>query len=189
VHYPRRPKGQITVARGPLGERSYAVPFDDHVKLRVQLSRPGYLYLLGFNANGSEQLFWPPQTSEAPARLSALEYPAGQAAVLTLDDEPRGGVQAFAVVAGLEPLPAYSQWKTRRPPVTWRRLGVGDRAEMVWRGNGQWLDELFPGGLRAKQEVLGELQTLAELGPALRQCPGVAEVSLLAFPVWPKAIR
>jgi serine/threonine protein kinase len=185
-HYARQPKGELVVPRGVLGEQTWAVHFRDQVRLHVELGRPAYLYLLEFNAAGSEQPLWPENDQEAPALVTGeLNCPAEAGKGLTLDDEPRGGVQAFAVVASTEPLPPYKTWKAQRPALAWRRLEVSGEEEVVWKGNGQWLDEWSPRGVRSRKEELGGIGVIEQLGRSLRQAPGVAEVRLVAFPVRP----
>jgi hypothetical protein len=187
-HYARQAGSKLVVPRGLLGEKAFAVRFNDQVRLEVELSRKAYLYLLAFNADGKEQLLWPEQGP--PPALSRLKFPNDGGNGWTLDDEPQGGVQAFVVVASADPLPAFADWKKGRPPPSWERLPVTGEEELVWCGNGQWLDEISPGGTRrGKEEELGGVGRLIRLARTLRQAPGVADVSLLACPVWPKAAR
>jgi tRNA A-37 threonylcarbamoyl transferase component Bud32 len=185
-HYARAVGGGLNQPRGVLGEKSYAVPWNDLVQLHVELSRPAPLYLLAFYANGKQELLWPEKEEQTPRPLPRLDYPTEEDGAIPLNDEPRGGVQAFVLVVGKGSLPAYASWRKNQSALTWQRIPVAGQEELVWRGNGQWLDELFPGGVRAKKETLAGVGSLRRLARLLRQSPGVAEVSLLAFPVWPR---
>ncbi len=185
THYARQPDGKLVLRRGLLGERSFAVRCNDQVRLHVELGRPAPLYLLEFDAAGHEKLLWPEKETEPPPARARLNYPVEEDNGWTLDDEPRGGLQVFAVVIGEGPLPAYVRWKARRPALSWERIAVSGREEVVWRGNGRSLADYFPAN-RGKKEDLGAQGTLSRLARALRQAPGVAEVSLVAFPVWPR---
>jgi hypothetical protein len=99
-------------------------------------------------------------------------------------------VQAFVVVASADALPGFAEWKKGRPLPSWERLSVTGKEELVWCGNGQWLDEISPGGTRrGREEELGGVGVLFRLARTLRQAPGVADVSLVACPVWPKGAR
>jgi serine/threonine protein kinase len=187
IHYQRLPVGQQQ--RGTLGKESFAVRFNDLVRLRVGLSRPAYLYLLAFNANGKDQLLWPDRDARPPLQPT-LEYPPGAGTALALNDEPDGGIQAFAVVASAEQLPTYAQWK-ERPPTAWERIAVEGRPEVVWWGNGQWLDEATPGRSRSRADLerLAGLAVLEGLGQSLRKAPAVADFFVVAFPVWPRGVK
>jgi hypothetical protein len=44
---------------GTIGTDVFEVPFGGRVTVDVELSEPGYAYLLTLNANGKEQLLWP----------------------------------------------------------------------------------------------------------------------------------
>jgi hypothetical protein len=67
---------------------------------------------------------------------------------------------------------------------------VTGKEALVWSGNGQWLDEISPGGTRrGKEEELGGVGVLSRLARTLRQAPGVADMSLLACPVQPQGAR
>ncbi len=185
-HYVRQPGRRVPLFKGIIGDQAFVVPFNDPVRLRVELSQPAYLYLLAFNADGVEQLLWPEQTQTPPPQLQDLDFPTERGDGWVLNDEPMGGMQAFAVVVSSDPLPAYADWKDRRPTVPWRRIETAGVKDLVWKGNGQWLDEVSPGGVRdarGSKEKLGGIGELYDLGQALRQAPGVADVSLLAFPV------
>jgi serine/threonine-protein kinase len=187
-HYARQAGSPLVVPRGVLGEKSFAVRFNDQVRLEVALNQKAYLYLLAFNADGKEQLLWPQQGP--PPALSRLDFPTDGGNAWTLDDEPQGGLQAFVVVASARALPAYAEWTKGRPPRAWQRLPVTGKEELVWCGNGQWLDEISPGGVRrGREEELGGVGMLLRLARPLRQSPGVDDVSLVACPVWPQGTR
>src|SRR5262249_12704393 len=116
--------------RGRIGHDSFGVAFNDAVKVEVKLTRPAYLYLVAFNADGSEQLLWPgPQ--DRPAARDQLTFPVREDRWFFLDDNPRGGMQAFAVLASNRRLPAYAEWQAARG----RRPGGGSSRGQVCGGS------------------------------------------------------
>jgi hypothetical protein len=124
---------KTTENHGEIGKDSFEPRFDDAVQVEVALSTAGYLYLLALNPNGKEQLLWPENARQAPARVPHLIWPprqpSGKERGFYLDDEPRGGLQALALVVAREPLPAYEEWRGRRKPEVWEKLPGG---EGVW---------------------------------------------------------
>jgi hypothetical protein len=63
------------------------------------------------------------------------------------------------------------------------------REAVVWRGDGEQLQPVLPGG-RDERGTVGELKGIApfvEVCQRLRAAPGVDAVSALAFPVLPQA--
>src|SRR5262249_24925716 len=73
--------GGKEVRGGPIGLRLFETRVGDGVTLDVDLSQPGYCYVLAFNFDGQEQLLWPVdekgKASDAvkPPRLKRLRYP------------------------------------------------------------------------------------------------------------------
>jgi hypothetical protein len=177
---------------GVIGTAVSEVPFDAKVTVGVELSEPGYAYLLALNANGTEQLLWPvnaagkPDETVAPPRQQSFRYPARKAAagkdvVFRLDDEPRGGLQAFAAVASRQPLPAYGEWQKQHGKAAWRRL----TAEGVWCADRTGTHPVLEGQVlvRGKEEEVPGTPPLEEVVRSL----GEAEaVTLWAFPVGSK---
>jgi hypothetical protein len=181
-----------TVPVGVLGTDVFEVPFGGRVTVDVELSEPGYAYLLALNANGEEQLLWPvngagkPDDIVAPPRRQSFRCPArkaaaGKAVLFRLDDEPRGGLQAFAVMAARRPLPAYRERRERHGKAGWRRLS----AEGVW-----WADRTGTHPVLAGQGVVRGSEEEVEGVPPLQevvQALGRAEaVAVWAFPVGKK---
>jgi serine/threonine protein kinase len=146
LHHARTPDGKRARTR-VLGEKSFVTIFGDAVTLSVEFSRPACFYLVAFNANGKEQLLWPaddnnrPLPATRPAQLSRLRFPLGGKR-FTLNDEPNGGVQVFAVLASRRPLPGYAEWARQRGPVAW---GRHKPIEEVWLANEEEVREAAPG--------------------------------------------
>jgi hypothetical protein len=181
-----------TVPVGVLGTDVFEVPFDGRVTVDVELSEPGHAYLLALNADGREQLLWPvnaagkPDRTVAPPRRQSFRYPArkaarGKAFVFRLDDEPEGGLQAFAVVASRRPLPAYEERKKQHGKAAWRRL----RAEGVWCADRTGTHPVLGGKveLRGREEEVAGMPPLEEVVKSLGR--GEA-VMVWAFPVGKK---
>ncbi len=129
--------GKEEEPRGRIGEKSFTAHVGDGVTLAVELSGPGYLYLVGFNFDGKEQLLWPvdaqgePSDAVRPPQGDRVRYPAGGAR-LGLDDDYKGGLQAYVVVASAEPLPEYRAWRAGRTGVNWKALPAG---KAVWEAD------------------------------------------------------
>jgi hypothetical protein len=177
-------QGGLAEARGDVGVDSIRLGFGDQVVVRAELSAPASCYLLALNADGQVQLCWPADKKAAPEARQELRFPkSGDGA--DLNDEPRGGVQGFVLVAARQPLPPYAEWRQGLPELAWQRLAVPRPA--VWRGDGEELEEVRPGG--SERLGISELKGIGPLGQTLRQlrqAPGVDAVAGLAFVVGPK---
>jgi hypothetical protein len=172
-------------ARGELGSQSYATQFGDSVQIKAKLSEPAYLYLVALNPDGKLQLCWPADKQTAPQRSDQLTYPeAGKA--FTLDDEPRGGLQAFVVLASRQPLPEFAKWETKVADLGWRRVPAS--TGVVWHGDGKQLDPLVPGMGQQRGSVteLPGVGPLAEVVRRLRAGPNIDAAAVWAFAVEPK---
>jgi hypothetical protein len=169
----------------------FTLPFNAHVFAQVELTAPAHAFLIAFNADGKAELRWPvngqgkPDEGVPPPRVRRLKDPdrigpAGRPVAFILDDEPRGGLQAFALVLSEESLPAYAEWKKGRDLGTWRRL-VGFRNPFVADQKGTY--PVLPGrGLvRGREGELGGGPDLRPLCRALAE--GVDAVEVLAVPV------
>jgi hypothetical protein len=183
-----------TVPVGVIGKDVFEVPFGGRVTVDVSLSAPGFAYLLALNANGKEQLLWPvndagkPDARVAPPLLQKFRYPArkgekGRSVVFRLDDEPKGGLQGFAVVASRESLPSWREWEKQHGKAAWRRV----TAEGVWCADGRGTHPVLAGqvvrGKRGEEEEVEGAPPLAEVVESL----GRAEaVTVWAFPVGKK---
>jgi hypothetical protein len=195
LHYERQ--GGADVLTGPIGGKSMEALVDDRVVVQAELSSPGYCYVIGFNFDGKDQLLWPrndrrADPSLAPPRLERVQCPPPPAAgqkqrALRLDDDPRGGLQAYLVVASREPLPAYEEWQRGRAGQSpWRRLPASPG---VWRSDGEALDAVQAGEVRVRaSEVELEGQPpLVQLSRWARG-PGLT-VEAVAFPVYRREKR
>ena len=184
---------------GPIGGESMEALVDDRVVVQVKLSSPGYCYVIGYNFDGKEQLLWPRDEKRkrgnptlAPPLLERVRCPPisedGKIQpALILDDDPRGGLQAYVVVASREPLPAFAEWKAGRPGESpWNHLPPSSG---VWRSDGEVLDSVQKGDVRARaSEVELEGQPpLLQLSRWARG-PGVT-VEAMAFPVYRREKR
>jgi serine/threonine protein kinase len=175
------------VPQGPIGGKSMEVLVNDRVVVKAELSSPGYCYVIGFNFDGKEQLLWP-RNEKAPDRTIApplLERV--QCRPLELDDNVRGGLQAYIVVASGQLLPAYQEWeRSRAGACPWRYLPA--RAG-VWRSDGEVLDTVHAGEVRvrAKEVELEGQPPLLQLSRWARG--GGVTVEAVAFPVYRREKR
>jgi serine/threonine protein kinase len=180
--------------RGELGrgEGTREANFGDGVTLEVTLSEPAYAYLIAYNANDSEQLLWPvnkerrPDANVKPPRVEAFKYPDrkgpnGEPFVFVLEDEEKGGWQAFVVVASRQPLPAFADWVKKRGPVQWVK---GQPGNNVWHAREGKLS-LWPskGVQRGHEREMRGTPPLVPLVRKLRAAPGVDMAEGWAFPV------
>jgi hypothetical protein len=185
MHHAVTPDGKKSEPRGAIGEKSFRTRFGDQVTITVELSSPGYFYLVALNADGKEQLLWPtddrnePLVATAPAKRKRLVFPRG-GKQFTLNDERRGGMQAFLVLASRQPLPAYEKW-TQAGRIAWGRREPG---AAVWQADDRGVYELGAGqgAVRGSVEPLRGAPPLDELCKALR-VGGVEVVEAIAFGV------
>jgi hypothetical protein len=184
-----------------VGNESMAVGFGEDVRIEADFNEPLYAYLIEFNAKGKEQLLLPatqrrqyrPDEEARPEALRSLVFPhpgrvnftkGNKPAVWILDDEPRGGTQAFVVVASRKPLLPYAQWKRMRGEAVWVR---DPKCSGVW-GYGE--GKLFT-MLAGKRQDRGK-EGVEKGVPALEALCGsltkgdVEAVHALAFQVKPK---
>jgi serine/threonine protein kinase len=187
MHY--ETKGNEADPRGRLGQDSFATHHGDAVTLTVELSVPGYFYLIGFNFDGREQLLWPvdengdPSDRIAPPKRERLRYPSGERR-LYLDDEARSGLQAYVVAASSRPLPPYGEWKRGRGEASWRALPAG---KTVWEADARGTYEVVK-GLGADRGSIREAPGVPPLSGLCRglRGGGVETVEAKGFPVLPK---
>jgi hypothetical protein len=178
-------QGAVAVARGDIGMRSFATRYGDEVRVTAELSEPASSFLLALNPNGEVQLCWPADDQTPPGKRQRLEFP-GAAKAFRLDDEKRGGLQAFVLVASRRALPAYAAWRAGAPPLPWAYLPAP--AGVVWRGDGESLDPVLADGEdRGTVQERKGIAPLAEVAGRLRAADDVEAVAVVAFPVLPKA--
>ncbi len=181
-----------TVPVGVIGKDVMEVPFAGRVSVDVELSEPGFAYLLALNPNGTEQLRWPvnaagkPDETVEPPRQQSFRYPArkgekGKAVMFRLDDEPAGGLQAFAVVASRNPLPSYEEWKKQHGKAAWRRMS----GEGVWCADRTGTHAVLAGEVkpRGSEEVV---EGVPQLEDVVRSLGRGEAVVVWAFPVGKK---
>jgi hypothetical protein len=176
--------GKEEVPRGRIGVRSFAARVGDGVTLTVDLSREAHFYLIGFNFDGKEQLLWPtdeqgkPSDAVRPPPRPRLRYPEGNVR-LWLDDNEKGGLQAYAVAASAGPLPAYAEWRAARRGVSWQALPAG---KTVWEADGKGTYAVLEGvgADRGSLRPAPGTPPLAELCKALG---GGVTAEAIAFPV------
>jgi serine/threonine-protein kinase len=165
---------------GELGEDTYRARLNDRVEVDAELSEPAYAYLIAFNpAANSGDLEQPVPRAEAdrpPQRRDGLTPDKW----IKLDDGV--GLQAFAVVASRQPLPAYTYWRQQRPPLPWRRTPA--TSGVVWRVDGGSVEGRYEPGLsRGTEEAADDKAALRALARQLGSVPGVQAVAVVGFAV------
>jgi hypothetical protein len=160
---------------------AYRVRLKEKVELKADLSDPAYAYMLAFNPTKKpEDLveFVPKSEENQPPEKKVHWDPKTW---LTLDDGE--GLQAFAVVASRQPLPAYSQWRQRQPACPWAWAPA--KSGVVLRSVGQLpLDEAFGVGVaRTKQEPAGDIAAIEALVRWLKGLESVEAITVMSFAV------
>ncbi len=187
-------KDRPPTALGYLGRTVFQMPFNARVTVAVKLSEPCHAYLLALNPNGGKpQLLWPanaegkPDDTVVPPRQAEFDYPAPRSnkrisVFFRLNDEPKGGLQAFAVLASRRELPAYQEWVKQHGEGNWRHLDSSN----VWFADRTGPPRpVLPGvsGPRGSEEEVEGVPPLQEVVKSL----GPADaVTLWAFPVLKK---
>jgi hypothetical protein len=163
---------------GELGETTYRVRLNERVGVEASLSEPAYTYLIAFNPapkpEARQQLVPRDEADRQPEKRDQLDR-----RTLRLDDGE--GLQAFAVLASRQPLPAYTEW-LKQHPVLWKRTPATSR--VVWRANGGRVEGFYEDGFdRATEEAKGDKAVIRELAQQLRAMPGVDAVAVIGFAV------
>jgi tRNA A-37 threonylcarbamoyl transferase component Bud32 len=163
-----------------LGTGVFAAHFGNDVQLQAEFSEPVYCFLLAFNPDGKEQLCWPANPRQPPVRQNRLDYPEKRWVFFRLNDGV--GLQAFVLLASRQPLPAYDDWKTQRPTVTWETLPA--KGGIVWRDDGNGLERVMLGSdLRGENVEVEGVAVLAKLCKQLRHAPRIEALAVEAFAV------
>jgi hypothetical protein len=172
-----RDEGDQTRPIGTLGVDSASAREKDLVRVSARLDRPAYCYVIAFNPDGHDQLYYPPDRDVPPPKSAEIDYPADEGYFPLTDG---AGLQALVLVASNEPLPPYERWRAGLGEVPWQPT----QADGVWRsvGRGLELATAMRSGTAAPSEPP---RTLSELHRFLATRPGVAAVRALAFPVKP----
>jgi len=168
-------RGAKAHPEGEIGRLSIDVREDDDVRVTARFNRPGYCFLIAFNPDGKDQLCYPSDPAEPPAKITELDYPRDQTHYFPLTDGV--GLQVFVLVVSWQPLPAYRDWRGQAP---WRKLPAAD--DDIWQYDGRRFN--YRGQLRApERERQGAPAALQELIDFVKARPGVEAVQALAFPV------
>ncbi len=93
---------------GVLGRDSYAVHLNDKVRVKAELTQPGYGYLLVFRADGKFDLCLRDDEDETPRRTESFVYNPTKPTSYGLNEGE--GLWVFAVVASEKPLPPFKRW-------------------------------------------------------------------------------
>jgi serine/threonine protein kinase len=158
----------------------YRARFNDRVEVEAALSEPAYAYLIAFNPTDKPR----DQEQLVPSSEKDDEPPLRDRIIpdmrLVLNDGE--GLQAFAVVASRQPLPAYTEWRKLPWPVKWKRTPA--TSGVVWTADGDGVSGQYePGFQRATEEALGDKAVVRELARALKRIPGVEAAAVLGFAV------
>jgi serine/threonine protein kinase len=161
---------------GELGETIYRVRLKERVGVEAKLSEPAYTYLIALNPapkpEARQQLVPRDEADRPPEKRDELDR-----RILRLNDGE--GLQAFAVLASRQPLPAYATWQ-KQHPVPWERVPA--TTGVVWRSDGGRLEGFYEDGFdRATEEAKGDKAVIRDLARQLRAMPGVEAVAVIGF--------
>ena len=177
-----RDEGKDTIPVGTLGVDSPSAREKDLVRVSAKLDRPAYCYVIAFNPDGHDQLYYPPDRDVPPPKSAEIDYPIDEGYFPLAEGT---GLQAFVLVASNEPLPPYERWRSGLGEVPWQPT----QADGVWRSGSQGLElamadtALVRGGPTEPSEPPPRLSQLHRF---LATRPGVSAVRALAFPVKPQ---
>lgn len=166
-------------ALGLIGSGSTAAAEEDEAEVHVELSQPGYCFILALNPDGTVQRCSPRDDAAPPERAMAFDAPLledGTPGAFAFTDGP--GAQAFVVIAARDPLPAYRDWLKQVGPVPWRAFDL----DRVWEYDGSRFDS--PEADRGKiRRAVATPEPFAGAVEALRGAPGVEGVRAIVFQV------
>jgi hypothetical protein len=166
---------------GELGEGTFRVRFTEDVDVEATLSEPAFAYLIAFNPaekpEDQEQLIPKDEANVPPPNRDRLRPDKR----LGLDDGV--GLQAFAVVASRQPLPAYAKWRKHRPPLGWQKMPAS--SGVVWRSNGGPVLGLYEPAFDRATEKATDKALVGKLARTLKDQPGlkVEAVAVIGFAV------
>jgi hypothetical protein len=163
---------------GELGEATFRARLNERVGVEAVLSEPAYVYLIAFNPapkpEARQQLVPRAEADRPPEKRDELDRQT-----LRLNDGE--GLQAFAVLASRQPLPAYADWQ-KQHPVPWERTPA--TSGVVWRAAGGPVEGFYEDGFdRATEEAKGDKAVIRDLARQLRAIPGVEAVAVISFAV------
>jgi serine/threonine protein kinase len=166
---------------GMIGQLSKAAKFGDNVRVRIRLSAPAYCYLLALNPDGSMQYCPKALKNTPPVKRTEIIYPAEADGYYGLTDGT--GLQAFALIASREALPAFGSW----PQSAALRWKPAPEATGVWRFDGRDFNLLAADTRGTERRVASSTpEVLTEMCSALCGLTGVDVVEAVAFPVEPQ---
>jgi hypothetical protein len=178
-----RDEGNRTNPIGRIGVDSSSAREKDLVKVSAKLDRPAYCYVIAFNPDGNDQLYYPADRDVPPPKSAAIYYPADDGYLRLTKG---AGLQTLMLVASSDPLPAYARWRAGLGEVPWQAT----QADGVWRSGAQGLVLAMADAARSRSPERGGPTELSEPPRPLSQLyrflatrPGVDAVRALAFPV------
>jgi serine/threonine protein kinase len=178
----RHSRGDGSTFLGTIGLDDTSVCLDnDEVRIHAWLNTPAYCYLIALHPNGSTQLYYPEgEAGEAtsPPLSDRVSYPLGNNLSPLTDGV---GLQAYVLVASRQPLPPYSEWKTRLRSLPWGAT----QTEGVWHYDGQQYQRFSK--RRSDPRPAADVPApFAAACRALAQGPGIQAIDAWAFPVLPQ---
>jgi serine/threonine protein kinase len=185
-------RGQDATLLGDVLKTTDPVFANDSVRISATFNIPAYCYLVAFNPDGSEQLCYPedpdlaevkyPQNKNvksmtaAPAKSEKLRYPREQ-----YFEPGIPGLQAFVLIASAEPLPPYSEWRSKFDAVPWTKA-ERDLDEYRWEFDGQDFAR-FPEKRGQRVDRGSAPREFRDLGNFLSGRTEVKAIRAIAFPV------
>jgi len=128
--------------RGTMGKESFGATLGDEFEVRARLSRPAFAYMIVFRPDGKDEVLYPQDAAEVPAKTDSPVYPSKKREDRYVMEEG-SGLWLIAMVVSDESLPSYRDWRAAHQGNPWEP--AKGKADLVWYDDGQLLDTLGKG--------------------------------------------
>jgi hypothetical protein len=190
THFAHTSSGDVP--QGLLGHTSFGALLGDRVQVGAKLSKSAHAFLIVFRPDGVADLCFPDRDDVPPPQTDEPRYPVSDS-LAAYGLREGTGLWVFAVVASVEPLPAFRDWVQQRfgSKAIWTPLSTVPPS-IVWRDHGAMNVEHLTAGiqaplLRGKDEPLqGPAQTIKQLTELLRTEGQADAVAAIGFGVAPR---
>jgi len=174
--------------RGNVLTDRYALRLGDAVRFRARLTRAAYCFWIALRPDGVEELCFPQDPDQPPPLTAEPTYPLQNPEKIVYGLTDGTGVQAFVLAVSKDPLPSYTQWRSKLGDSPWKPISTP--TTVVLHHDGQWLESFGPdrtGQTRGAGEAWqGESEPLTEVVQWLQQDQNLTAIDAWALPVWPR---
>lgn len=177
-------EGKNDYKRGELGKKSFVTHNGDGLDIEFQLTAPAYCYIIAYYPNGQECLAFPENENEAPPMTDKPKYPWKDAS-LTWGLTDGEGLQSFFVVVSSNPLPPYSEWKSKRGNSPWKPMDIKEEIIYFYYDD-QKVSYVTTTERGPAQKKVGPDVLMLEQGDWLHKAPEIETVAGIGFTVLPK---